>query len=353
MMRFYSKKKILITGVTGFKGTWLALILKLFGAQVFGIGLKKKEYKFFNFLKLSSKIRFNNININNYKKLKEIIKKVQPDIIFHLASESLVASCNFFPKKAVTTNIVGLTNLFLVLKDLDIKKKIIINIVTSDKCYEPNEKRSYKEKDSLGGMDIYSATKSCQEILSKSFYQSYFKEKKNFFFITLRAGNVIGGGDYSSYRLFPDIIRSLENKTKLYIRNPNATRPWQHIYDCLCGYLLAGKYCLKNNIKYSSWNFGPKEKSIKVLDIIKILNRKNFLIKSEVLIKKNFIKESKNLFLNSNKARRFLKWKSRFSYNQAITETFQVYNLIKNFSYKSLLHKKINERLYNYFFTTT
>lgn len=350
-MRFYSKKKILITGVTGFKGAWLALILKLFGAQVFGIGIKKKEYKFFNFLKLSSKIRFYNLNINNYKKLKEIIEKVQPDIIFHLASESLVVRCNFFPKKAITTNILGLTNLFLVLKDLDIKKKIIINVVTSDKCYEPNDKKSYTEDDSLGGFDVYSATKSCQEILSRSFYQSYFKEKKNYFFVTLRAGNVIGGGDYSPYRLLPDIIRSLNNKTRLNIRNLFATRPWQHIYDCLNGYLLACRYCFSHNINYSSWNFGPKKKSIKVLDILKILIRKNFIKKSNVLINKNLVNESINLSLNSNKARRFLKWKTKFSYNQAITETFQVYNLIKNFSYNILLYKEINKRLYNYFFT--
>ncbi len=177
LKNFYKNKKVLVTGANGFKGLWLSMVLKTFGSDIYGIGIDKGNYFLSKYINLKKNIKFKEININDARRLQQYILKINPDIIFHLASESLVSDCNNFPKKAIQTNILGLVNLFEIYRESHLKKKIQINIITSDKCYLPQNKKKYSENDRLGGADVYSASKSCQEIVTKSYYESFSKKK--------------------------------------------------------------------------------------------------------------------------------------------------------------------------------
>ena len=351
LKKYYKNKKVLVTGANGFKGSWLSLILKNFGANVYGIGINKKEYLFSKIIKINKLINYQNLNINNEKKLKNYITKLKPDIIFHLASESLVGECNYDPKNAFNTNVLGLVNFLEVFKERKNNKKLIINIVTSDKCYSPQAKKEYHENDNLGGHDIYSASKSCQEIVTRSYYESFFKKNKKIILTTFRAGNVIGGGDYAPNRLFPDIARALNNKTRVKIRNPKSTRPWQHVFDCLNGYLNTTIYCDKNNIQFSNWNFSPSYKSMTVEKIIYLLISKKLINKDKVLLVKNFIKESLYLNLSNKKVIKLTNWKNKFNFNQTVIETINFYKEIEN-NKKNLssLLNSIQNKIKNFFY---
>ena len=328
----------------------MSLILKNFGANVYGIGINKKEYLFSKLIQINKLINYKNLNINHEKKLKNYIKRLNPDIIFHLASESLVGDCNYNPKNAFNTNVLGLVNFLEVFKEKKKNKKLIINIVTSDKCYSPKAKKEYHENDSLGGYDIYSASKSCQEIVTRSYYESFFKKNKNITLTTFRAGNVIGGGDYATNRLFPDIARALNNKIKVKIRNPKSTRPWQHVFDCLNGYLNTTIYCDKNKIQFSNWNFSPSYKSMTVKKIISLLISKKLITKDKVSFVKNFIKESMYLNLSNKKVIKLTNWKNKFNFNETVIETINFYKEIEENKKKpsSLLNSAQN-KINNFF----
>ena len=346
-LNFFKNKKIVITGINGFKGFWLYLLLDNLGAKVSGIGLKSRNYPILNKFTFKKKL-FDNIDINNFRKFRDYIISKNPDIIFHLASESLVVNCNENPQRAVKTNILGLTNLLTIIKEMKYKKKLSLNIVTSDKCYLPNKKKSYVENDQMGGNDIYSSTKAAQEIMVNSFYKSYFQNKKNIYITTLRAGNVIGGGDYSLNRLFPDIYKSLLKNTPILIRNKDSTRPWQHVLDTLNGYLLATAYSFKKKINFTSWNFSPNRNSYRVKDIIKILIDMKIVNKNKVKNKKNIIQETKFLNLNPNKANKLLKWKSFYNLKMSIKETFLVYDILNRKISKKKKYKILQTRVQNF-----
>jgi len=338
---FYKNKKILITGANGFKGLWLSIILNEYGSKIYGLGIKAPEYSLFNKLKLEKKIKFSFLDIRNKTKLKKYISKIKPDIIFHCASQSLVTDGFKNPSKVIETNVLGLSNLFLCTKD--IKRKLIINIITSDKCYNPKNKK-YVESDSLGGVDIYSASKSCQEILAKAYYETYLKDKKNFVITTFRAGNVVGGGDFGRNRIFTDIQNSIFNKKKLFIRNYNSTRPWQHLFDCLNAYLITTYICNKKKINFSNWNVASNNNSKSVKDVISYLIKKKFIKKKNVVFRKNFLKESKYLSLNPKKIYRETFWRPKFNFEKMILDciscykdiaennqdSVKLYNLMKN-----------------------
>lgn len=352
LKKYYKNKRILVTGCNGFKGLWLSLVLKSFGAKVFGLGIKNKNYRLSRYLNLQKIIKYKNINITNFKKFKDYVSKINPNIIFHLASESLVSECNTFPRKAFNTNINGLVNLFEILKKIILKKKIILNVITSDKCYEPRNKKKYQENDPLGGHDIYSASKSCQEIISKSYHESYFKFNENLILTTYRAGNVIGGGDFSKNRLFNDLFRILINKKKkINIRNKNSTRPWQYILDCINGYLLTTKYCDENKIAFSNWNFSPGYRSVSVKNLIRFMIKNKYFNKSQIAYSKNFLKETLYLNLNSNKVQKKVKWINHYNLSRAISETVTFYVEINKLkSNRKLLFDSIMKRI-NTFFT--
>ena len=225
---FYKNKKILITGATGFKGSWLSYWLFLLGAKVTGVGRKpNKNENLFKQLKLKDKIKTIYLNIENKKKFSKIINQYKPQIVFHLAAQPIISESYKFPEKTIFTNTSGTLNLLEILKkEKSIKSAVF---VTSDKCYKNNfSTRGFKEGDSLGGDDPYSASKACAEIVVNCYYKSFFINK-NIGIATARAGNVIGGGDWSPNRLIPDVIASFSKNKEVFLRRPNFNRQWQHV----------------------------------------------------------------------------------------------------------------------------
>lgn len=324
---YYNGRKVLVTGHTGFKGSWLSIWLKLLGAKVYGFSLKPiyspNNYTLSN---ISEKIESEKISdIRNYEVLNKFILNVKPDIVFHLAAQPLVISSYNNPRLTYEVNINGLINLLEILRKTNFVKNIVI--ITSDKCYEDLGKDiSYKESDKLGGKDPYSSSKACAEIITKAYFNSFFKHK-NVFVSTVRAGNVIGGGDWSDYRIVPDCIRSIFEKKLLVIRNPNFFRPWQHVLEPLSGYLLLASMLPKNKIlNGESWNFGPKTNiKLNVLDLVNNLYDElgTGRIKINTTLEKYY--ESKYLNLNISKASKFLNWKPIWGINITIKKTAEWY----------------------------
>ena len=233
---FYKNKRVFISGHTGFKGIWLTSILLSFGAKITGLSLNDNKKKLFKEYVEYKKVNSYFGNIENYNFLKKILNKNKPEIIFHLAAQSLVIDGYKFPLKTFRTNILGTLNVLEIGRNISELKSIII--VTSDKCYKNSNKlKSYKETDDLGGIDPYSSSKAATEIVAESYLKSFFY-KSEIGLATVRAGNVIGGGDWSKNRIVPDCMRSIKNDSKLILRNPNHIRPWQHVLDPLNGYLL-------------------------------------------------------------------------------------------------------------------
>ena len=336
--KFYKNKKVFVTGHTGFKGSWLVSVLLKYGAQVTGYSKndsKRKNYeKFVNFKKIKNIYR----SILDIKDLNHSLKKTRPDIIFHLAAQSLVSDSYNDPVNTFRTNLIGSVNVMEATRYCPQVKSLVM--ITSDKCYYNRETtRGYKEDDILGGDDPYSASKAAAEIAFNSFSKSFFSKNKKIGLATARAGNVIGGGDWSKDRLIPDCIRAIIEKKDLIIRNPFATRPWQHVLEPISGYLLLGKQLYKKPKIYSgSWNFGPKSRETKKVQevakiVMKIVDKKG---KIKILFKKGLFKESTLLKLNSNKANTKLKWKTRWTVDNSIKQAAIWYN--------SYLNKKdINE----------
>ena len=215
--KFYRNKKILVTGATGFKGSWLSIWLKILGAEVYGIGYKpNKNIRLFDQLKLKNKINFKNIDIRNYRLLNNYIKKIKPEIIFHLAAQPIISKSYDVPLDTYKINSFGTLNLINIIKNYKFIKTAVF--VTSDKCYESNNSTvGFKENDKLGGIDPYSGSKACAEIIVNTYYHSFFKKNKLVGIATARAGNVIGGGDWSKDRLIPDAIKYLKGRKKIVI----------------------------------------------------------------------------------------------------------------------------------------
>lgn len=311
LTKFYKNKKIFITGHTGFKGIWLYLILNFLGAKVKGYSLKpKKNDNFLFFRKIKKKINSDFGDILDYKKLEKSLKKFNPEIIFHLAAQSLVLESQRDPEKTFKTNIVGTYNLLEIANNLKNLRSIII--ATSDKCYENKENKNFFDENSkLGGNEPYSQSKALTEHLLIIFKKNFLK--LNICLSSVRAGNVIGGGDFSKYRIIPDIFRSLKHK-KVILRNPLSIRPWQHVFDVCKGYLLIPPHHYKNKKYYSGpYNIGPLSK--KFMNVSNLT--KNFIkfFDDKIIIKKKksrFV-ESKYLLLNSNKIKTKLKWKPKYS----------------------------------------
>ena len=353
MFNKFKNKTIIVTGHTGFKGSWLTLWLKLLGAKVVGISIdlpsKPSHYKELN---LSKKIINIKQDIRSLKKLEKIFQKYQPDFIFHLAAQALVQRSYKDPVTTFNTNTIGTMNVLESLKK--IKKKFAAVIITSDKSYKNLEiERGYRENDLLGGKDPYSASKGAAEIIIQSFINSYFINKKQNVAIA-RAGNVIGGGDWSENRLIPDCVKSWSKNKKAKIRNPKSTRPWQHVLEAVRGYLRLAE-CLYSNRKLHGepFNFGPKQSQNKnVITLVKLMKK----FWSNVSWKKNKsykeIYESKLLKLNSTKAKKKLKWTPMINFEDTVKMTtvwyknyYQKKNKIQKFSEKQIVDyiKKIEQ----------
>jgi len=324
---FYKNKRILITGDTGFKGSWLALWLNSLGAKVYGYALPvKTEYDHFFLLNLNNEITHIDGNLLDFKKLNQTVQDVQPEIVFHLAAQALVRLSYDEPKLTFETNVTGSVNILEAIRHTSSVKSLIY--VTSDKCYKNKEWIwGYRENDELGGHDPYSASKAAAEIVFSSYRDSFFSKNRNIGLASVRAGNVIGGGDWALDRIIPDCIRSIMNEKKIEIRNPQATRPWQHVLEPLSGYLLLAQKLCENPIRYSgSWNFGPSIESIKT---VKELTEKTIEIFGKGSLSIGETDKQKHeaglLHLNCEKSNHQLDWNPVWNFEQTVKATIEWY----------------------------
>lgn len=256
---FWQGRRTLITGHTGFKGSWLSLWLQALGAKLMGIALAPPTNpSLFCISGISNEIDHRVVDIRDFKEIWLAIDKFRPEIIIHMAAQSLVRHSYQNPVETFSTNVMGTVHILQAARMCGSVKSIVN--VTTDKCYQNHEwPWPYRENDSLGGNDPYSTSKACAELVSSAFRESFFQDS-GISIATARAGNVIGGGDWSNDRLVPDVLRSLQNDESILIRNPNSVRPWQHVLEPLNGYLLLAERLHTDGHDYAeAWNFGPND----------------------------------------------------------------------------------------------
>ena len=345
---FWKNKNVIVTGCNGFKGTWLTLALIKFGANVSGIGLKnKKKHNLFNKLNLKKKIDFRHLDIRDKNSLGRYLKeKKKFNYIFHLAAQAIVIEGYNNPYKTFQTNSFGTLNLLDEISKIN-KKKIIIN-VTTDKVYLNKDKKNkmFKESDVLGGEDPYSASKVCAEIIAKCYQTSFFK-KKGILISTVRAGNVIGGGDWSDKRLVPDLVKAWENNKNLLLRNPNYTRPWQHVLDPIFGYLYLSYKLSKNQKFVGEYNFGSDTKfNANVLFVTNELKKYFKDLKIRVKKQGKIYKEHQFLNLSSAKSKKNLGFNSKFNLKKTLELTAIWY---QNYYKKMNIHEICDNDLKEYY----
>ncbi|MRX48651.1 CDP-glucose 4,6-dehydratase [Pedobacter puniceum] len=332
----YKDKKVLITGHTGFKGSWLAIWLKELGADVYGYALAPySDMDNFVICKLEEQINHRVGDVRNWEELTAYFKEVQPDFAFHLAAQPLVLLSYHDPLNTFNTNLMGTVNFWEAVRATP-SVKVAVN-VTTDKCYDNKEwVWGYRENDPMGGKDPYSASKGCSELITTAYLESFFKLEGTCNIASARAGNVIGGGDWAADRIIPDYFRAYKNNQKLEIRNPFATRPWQHVLEPLSGYLALGAELYQKGKGFSGgWNFGPEDMthySVKNLidELLKLDQQGGYTI-PENLEKPH---EAILLKLDISKAIEFLKWKPVLNFKETVAFTLD--------GYKDDIHKQVH-----------
>lgn len=333
---FWKDKKVFVTGHTGFKGSWLSLWLKNLGADVTGFSLAPPtEINLFDLTSLKSEINSITGNILNFEKLRNAIKESKPEIVIHMAAQSLVRESYKDPILTYETNVMGTVNILETIRQIG-GVKVVVN-VTSDKCYENKEWLwGYRETDSMGGYDPYSSSKGCAELVTSAYRRSFFNskdfDKHGLALSSARAGNVIGGGDFSQDRLIPDIVRAAINKEKLTIRYPHSIRPWQHVLEPLNGYLTLCEKLYKQPKDYcGSWNFGPSDFDIKpvswILDKFTEYWEEKILFDIEKGEKPH---EASLLKLDSSKSNMLLDFSPKLNIEKALSITVDWYKAYKN-----------------------
>lgn len=331
---FWKDKKVLVTGQTGFKGGWLSLWLGKMGAQVSGIGLEPNtKPNLFELAAIPQDIDHHILDIKKPEKLNQTVQALDPEIVFHLAAQPLVRPSYKDPLDSIETNVMGTANLLEALRSCPSVKVIVV--ITTDKVYENLEviEKSYKETDHLGGHDPYSASKAAAELITQSYRKSFF-EPKGVSLATARAGNVIGGGDWSEDRLIPDAIKAWENENMLEIRSPDSVRPWQHVLDPLAGYIILAQKMWNSSDYNSAWNFGPdKQGAVSVREIIELA--KSAYGKGEVHFYKSNngpheadLHEANLLSLDVEKAQRELGVSSHWNIETSIEKTIDWYKCV-------------------------
>lgn len=353
MLNTYKSKKVLITGHTGFKGSWLSVWLKKLGAEVIGYSLEPPaEPNLFNAIALRHKIRSILGDVKDEMHLFSVFKKYKPEMVFHLAAQPLVGLSYKEAKLTYETNVMGTVNILEAVRKTQ-SVKVCINI-TTDKCYENKERiYGYKESDRLGGYDPYSSSKACAEVVTAAYRQSFFNpaeynKSHHVGVASVRAGNIIGGGDWQEDRLIPDCIKALSRNTTIIIRNPRSIRPWQYILEPLAGYLLLGSLIYKKGAKYSgSWNFGPKYREHRTVEeivelVVTCWGEGGYKVKRI----KDF-HETKLLKLNINKAITSLGWEPIYHIGEAVERTVswykEFYNSVSSKELYKLTIKEIAE----------
>jgi CDP-glucose 4,6-dehydratase len=346
----FAGKKVVVTGNTGFKGAWLSIWLMLMGARVYGISKDiPTDPSIFKVANLEEHLKHHYIDITDKEALIAKIVEIAPDFVFHLAAQPLVAHSYKYPVDSFATNLMGTINVLEALKLCNHACTAVM--ITSDKCYDNVEWLwGYKETDALGGKDPYSASKGCAEIAIKSYYHSYFNKPNSLIKIaSVRAGNVIGGGDWAENRIVPDSIKSWSKSEPVKIRSPYATRPWQHVLEPLSGYLLVAQQLFQETkgINGEAFNFGPSaDQNATVLHLLETLayywkpNFETFDIEQT-----NTFHEAGLLKLNCDKALALLKWKPVLNFNQTCSYTAKWYKdfyFEKKLNVLDLMHLQIN-----------
>lgn len=326
----YKNKRVLVTGHTGFKGSWLASWLDKLSAKVLGYSLESPSNpNHIDLLDLNIENKL--ADIRDLETFKKVVKEFRPEIIFHLAAQSLVRESYSNPLETYDVNVMGTMKIFEACRDLG-SLKAIINI-TSDKCYENIEtNESYVETDPMGGYDPYSSSKGCSELLTNSFRNSFFNinqygKDHRVLIASARAGNVIGGGDWAKDRIVPDIMRAMEKNEKVKVRNPNAIRPWQYVLEPLSGYLLLGQKLLEGEKEFSgAWNFGPDEADvIPVKSLVESFRENWSRVDFELAEDPSAPHEAALLKLNCTKAMKLLAWRGTYNSNDTFLRTISWY----------------------------
>jgi CDP-glucose 4,6-dehydratase len=347
---FWKGRKVFITGHTGFKGSWLCMILNQLGCSIAGYSLAPEKNSLFEIVDLKKKIKKNYyFDIRNFRILKKKIKLFKPDIIFHLAAQPLVIESYLRPFETFAINSLGSLNLMEVVKNLKYKGALIV--VTTDKVYKKknNNINKLNENDELGVTDPYGSSKVCSEIITSSYSKSFLSTGNYFKVAIARSGNVIGGGDFSKNRIIPDFYIAQKLRKKMIIRNSDHVRPWQFVLEPLIGYINLAEKIYLNKISYKkelAWNFGPSYADcVKVSKLIKILLNKS-QNKPKVLIQKEkhpIFSETKLLILDSSKSKKFLGWNNIYNLNTTIDKIVEWY--------ESPIHEKskiCNEQIFEY-----
>ena len=327
----YKNKRVLVTGHTGFKGSWLSMWLLYLGAEVIGYSLEPvTDPNLFEILELNEKITHITGDIRNEESLNTVLKEHKPEIVFHLAAQPLVRHSYKEPRLTYEINVIGTINLFEAIRNTK-SVRVVIN-VTSDKCYENREySNAYSENDPMGGYDPYSSSKGCAELVTAAYRKSFFNPNEygknhSIALSTVRAGNVIGGGDWSEDRLIPDCIKSLTRNEPVYLRCPEALRPWQYVLEPLSGYLWIGALMWKDGTSYSDgWNFGPDcDDTLNVEEVVKTVI--NLWGDGEYkILRDQECHEAMLLKLDISKAYSLLKWKPVYKAKEALEKTLAWY----------------------------
>jgi len=325
----YRGKKVLITGHTGFKGTWMTFLLTEMGAEVCGLSLAPETTpNHFDLLKLEDDILHVEGDIRDENAVNKVMQDFQPDFVFHLAAQALVKESYDNPVSTFETNIMGSVNVLEAVRKCKSVRSLVY--ITSDKCYENVEWIwGYRENDQLGGRDPYSASKGAAEIVFSAYARSFFSHRADLGAASARAGNVIGGGDWAANRIIPDCIRAIEGGLPIKLRNPNATRPWQHVLEPINGYLSLGARLYNNpEIFDGSWNFGPS--TSETTTVASVANSiVQYLGKGVVEIEQQEIQqhEANLLQLNCDKAHQLLGWFPKWGVEKTLNMTAQWYQV--------------------------
>ena len=331
---FWSGKNVFLTGHTGFKGSWLAFWLQKLGAKIFGYALDPTAQQLlYDHLELSSSLHDYRGNVTDLRHLSDALIDSKPEILIHMAAQSTVRESYKNPVNTLSTNVMGTVNVLEAARYIESIR--VIMIVTSDKCYDNiNVSRPHKETDPFGGQDPYSSSKGCAELVTRSFRDSFFQSTSttSIGIATVRAGNVIGGGDWANNRIVPDAVRAFSMGEPLVVRSPSATRPWQHVLEPLSGYLLLCERLWDDPHRYSSgWNFGPEPQ-----DITTVAALCNFLVEkygsdsswTREPTPNEKLYEAEILYLDISKAKNELGWLPRWSLDKAVSKTVEWYKVL-------------------------
>ena len=324
---FWAGKRVFITGHTGFKGSWLSLWLQNMGAIVKGYALEPNTTpNLFTEAQVVEKMSSEVGDITNLQQITESMVHFNPEVLFHMAAQPLVRFSYVDPVKTFSTNVMGTVNVLEAARKCS-NLKVIVS-VTTDKCYENKEwVWGYRVDEPMGGDDPYSSSKGCSELVINAYRKSFFNGNGSPYLASVRAGNVIGGGDWSEDRLIPDIIRALEKGEAVKIRNPNAVRPWQHVLEPLSGYLILAQNLHRYGMKFAeAWNFGPKEEGCKPVDWVLEKMLANWgdgaMWQTDII---NHPHEANYLKLDCSKAAKYLNWEPKWNLEITLEKTVQWY----------------------------